>query len=199
MLRRFVLLALLWLVAAPAFAQPAVPGPAPVRVSLQTSAGPILLELDAEHAPLTTANFLRYVDQKRYDGSIIYRAMKMTGAGLIQGGIRDPRKWLPPVAHEPTTQTGLKHVEGVISMARGAPGTATTDFFIMTGPMPSLDARPDQPGDNLGFAAFGRVVEGMETVRRILDSPVSPTLGQGSMKGQMLEPTIQIVTARRVK
>lgn len=198
MLRRFVLLALFWFAAAPALAQPAPPA-TPVRVSLETSAGPILLELDAARAPVTTTNFLRYVDQKRYDGAVIYRALKMTGTGLIQGGIRDPRKWLPPVAHEPTTQTGLKHIEGAISMARGAPGTATTDFFIMTGPMPSLDARPDQPGDNLGFAAFGRVVEGMETVRRILDSPVSPTAGQGSMKGQMLDPTIQIITARRVK
>ena len=158
-----------------------------------------MLELDAAHAPVTTANFLRYVDQKRYDGAVFYRAMKLGDNGLIQAGIRDTRKWLPPIAHEPTTQTGIRHVQGVISMARGAPGSATTDFFILTGPMPSLDAHPEQSGDNLGFAAFGHVVEGMDVVRSILAAPTSPTKGEGVMKGQMLEPEVKIVAAKRVK
>jgi peptidyl-prolyl cis-trans isomerase A (cyclophilin A) len=201
MLRRFFLAALLAFSVSPAFAQPA-PQPANlavVRVSLETSAGTILLELDAAHAPVTTANFLRYVDQKKYDGAVFYRSMKLADTGLIQGGIRDPRKLLPPIAHEPTTQTGIKHVEGAISMARGAPGTATSDFFILTGPMPGLDAHPEQTGDNLGFAAFGHVVEGMDVVRSILSAPTSATKGEGVMKGQMLEPEVKIVAAKRVK
>ena len=202
MLRRIVLLALIWLLAAPAFAQPAAPAaPASgtVRVSLQTSAGTIVVELDAAHAPVTTANFLRYVDQKRLDDGIFYRSMKIGDAGLIQGGVRDARKLLPPIAHEPTTQTGIKHVEGTISMACGALNSATIDFFILAGPFPSLDAQPDKPGDNQGFAAFGHVVEGMEIVRSILVAPVSPTAGEGVMKGQMLEPPIRIITARRIR
>lgn len=200
MVRRFFLTALLCLAVSPAIAQPAPPpaSPAPVRVSLDTSAGTIVLELDAAHAPVTTANFLHYVDQKRYDGAVFYRAMKMTDTGLIQGGIRDPRKLLPPIAHEPTTQTGIKHETGAISMARGAPGTATSDFFILTGPMPGLDAHPEQAGDNLGFAAFGHVVEGMDVVRSILTAPTSSTKGEGVMKGQMLEPEVRIVAARRI-
>lgn len=190
----------------PATAQPETLAPAPaarpatVRVSLQTSAGPILLELEKERAPLTTANFLRYVDQKRLDGANFYRAVKVApGFGLVQGGVRnDPKRVLPPVAHEPTSKTGLTHSDGVISMARGAPGTANGDFFITVGAMQSLDANPDQPGDNLGFAAFGRVVEGMDVIRTILESPTSPTAGEGAMKGQMLAPPIRIVSARRL-
>ena len=83
-------------------------------------------------------------------------------------------------------------------MARGAPGTATSDFFIIVGDMSGLDAKPDQPGDNLGFAAFGHVIEGMDVVKKILTSPTSPTAGEGVMKGQMLAPKIAILRARRV-
>lgn len=183
---------------APAAAAPA-PKPATVRVSLQTSAGPILLEIESERAPVTSRNFLRYVDQKKLDGIAFYRASKVApGFGLIQGGVRnDPKKVLPAIAHEPTTVTGLSHVDGAIAMARGAPGTASGDFFITIGAMPTLDADPKQPGDNLGFAVFGRVVEGMEVVRAILDAPTSPTAGDGAMKGQMLSPPVKIVSARR--
>ena len=206
MFRRFAPLALLWLAIAPALAQPApapAPAPAPkpvtVRVSLQTSEGPIVLELEKERAPITTANFLRYVDQKRLDGASFYRAAKVAeGYGLIQGGLRnDPKRLFPPIAHEPTTKTGLTHVDGAISMARAAPGTASGDFFITIGAIPSMDADPAQPGDNQGFAVFGRVVEGMDIVRRILDAPTSPTEGEGAMKGQILATPIKIVTARR--
>ena len=214
MVRGLAALALIWLSVAPASAQmapaptpapaPAVapapaPKPATVKVSLQTSEGPILLELEKERAPLTTANFLRYVDQKRLDGTAFYRATKVAdGYGLIQGGVRnDPKKVLPPISHEPTSRTGLSHINGSISMARAEPGSATADFFITVGAMPSMDADPAQPGDNLGFAAFGCVVEGMDIVRRILDAPTSPTEGEGVMKGQMLAPPIRIITARR--
>lgn len=205
MFQRFASLALLWFCIGTASAQTAAPvAPAPVpatvRVVLTTSEGPIVLELEKERAPATTANFLRYIDTKRFDGTTFYRAMKLTPElGLIQGGLRnDPRKLFPPVAHEPTTQTGLSNKDGVISMARDKPGSATADFFISIGDLSSLDAKPDQPGDNLGFAAFGHVVEGMDLVRRIAAAPTSPTEGEGAMKGQMLAPTIRIVTARRV-
>jgi peptidyl-prolyl cis-trans isomerase A (cyclophilin A) len=209
MLIRFALAALI--VAAPLRAQappptpeapvpaPAVPKPATVRVDLTTSEGLIVLELEKERAPITTANFLRYVDQKRLDGSAFYRATKVQpGYGFIQGGIRnDPKRALPPIPHEPTTKTGLTHLDGTISMARLAPGSARGDFFITVGAVPSMDADPSQPGDNAGFAAFGHVVQGMDVIRHILDEPTSPIEGEGVMKGQMLAAPVKILSARR--
>lgn len=181
-------------------AAPALSAEASVRVRLVTADGAIVVELERA-APLTTANFLRYVDQKRFDGTSFYRATKVEGAaglGLIQGGVRgDPKRVLPPVAHEPTTRTGLAHVDGTISMARTTPGSARGDFFITLGAMSSLDASPQAVGDNQGFAAFGHVVEGLDVVRRILDEPTSPTAGEGVMRGQMLAKPIRILTARR--
>lgn len=179
------------------------PRPATVRVALQTSDGPIILELEKDRAPVTTANFLRYVDQKRFDGAAFYRAISMADDfGLIQAGvteIKPGQKLLPPIAHEPTTQTGLSHQTGTVSMARREQGTARSDFFITVGDMSSLDAHPDQPGDNAGFAAFGHVVEGMDVVLKIMRSPISPTLGEKEgMKGQMLENPVRILSARRV-
>lgn len=178
------------------------PSPAPaavpadlVRVTITTSEGPIVVALDRTHAPKTVANFLRYVDAKRLDGTVFYRAMKLwDGAGLVQFGLRnDPRKLFPPVAHEPTSQTGLSHTDGAISMAMGKPGTAAGDFFIIVGDVHTLDATATDPG----FAAFGKVVEGMDLVRRILQTPTSPTMGEGVMKGQMLDPTIKVLSVRR--
>jgi peptidyl-prolyl cis-trans isomerase A (cyclophilin A) len=160
-----------------------------VRVALDTDKGRIVLALDRAHAPATTANFLRYVDAKRFDGVTFYRAMNVGGGnGLIQAGIRNSRLLYPPVKHEPTSETGLKHDAGAVAMANFGPGTAQSDFFILTGPMPALDA---------GFAVFGRVVEGMDVVKSILASPVSATKGEGSMKGQILEPPVAIKTVRR--
>lgn len=178
------------------------PKPATVLVTLTTSEGPIVLELEKERAPVTTANFLRYVDLKRYDGQTIYRALNMgEDFGLIQGGVtvmKPGQKQIPAIAHEPTTQTGLSHRTGTISMARGAPGTARSDFFIVVGNMSSLDAHPEQAGDNLGFAAFGHVVEGMDLVLKIMRSPISATLGEReNMKGQMLDVPVKILSARR--
>ena len=203
---RFVALALLCLSFSPFHAQaapppaPAVaPKPATVRVTLQTGEGPIVLELEKERAPVTTANFLRYVDEKRFDGIGFYRATKVgEGYGLIQGGARnDPKLLLPPIAHEATSATGLSHVDGAISMARAEPGSATADFCLTVGELTSLDADPKLAGDNLGFAVFGRVVEGMDIVRRILGAPTSPTEGEGAMKGQMLASPVVVSTARR--
>jgi len=191
---RWLLLVLAALVAAPAIAQPA-----PVRVALETAEGRILVELDVAHAPVTAANFLRYADAGRLDGIDFYRAMK-TGpqSGLVQAGVRDSSRLFPPIAHEPTSETGLSHVDGALSMARFAPGSATADFSIMVGPQLYLDAGPGSGGDGLGYAVFGRVVEGMDVVRRILAAPTSPTEGEGVMRGQMLSPRIRISTARRV-
>ena len=199
--------------AAPAFAQatpPAAPtaqAPAPkedlVPVALDTSLGRIVIALDRGRAPITSANFLHYVDTHRYDGQNFYRAMHLTpgegGGGLIQGGITtDARKLFPPIALEPTSQTGLHNVAGAISMAAAGPGTARADFFILLSDMPGLDAG-GPGGDANGFAAFGHVIEGMDVVKKIWDAPLSPTKGEGMMKGQMLDPPVKIVHAERVK
>ena len=201
------LLAALFL-AVPAVAQdaPAAP-PAPERVwktetvRLETAAGPIVIALEVERAPITAANFLKYVDQKKFDGATFYRALTFAGRpdlGLVQGGAKsDPKRLLPPIKHEPTTQTGLSHTEGAVSMARGAVGSAQGDFFIILGNLNSLDANPAAQGDNQGFAVFGRVVEGMDVVKTILAAPVSATEGVGAMKGQMIAQPIPIKSARR--
>lgn len=176
-----------------------------VYVSLITEAGVITLDLDPTHAPLTTANFLKYVDRKLLDGATFYRAMHLDwgegASGLLQGGLRsDPAKILPPVVHEPTSATGILHKAGTISMARYAPGTATADFTIMISDMSGLDARPDAEDaeSRAGFAAFGHVAAGMDVVRKIWEAPRSPTAGEGVMKGDMLEQPVRIVSARRV-
>ncbi len=168
-----------------------------VPVVLTTTAGTITLAIEVERAPVTSANFLAYVDQKRLDGTAFYRAFHWDNGlpgGFIQGGTQnDPKRILKPVPHEPTSKTGLSHLEGVISMAQAAPGTATGDFFIIIGDMRGFDARDKDPG----FAAFGRVIAGMDTIRAIWDAPRSPTAGEGVMKGQMLAPVVKILTARR--
>ena len=197
--RRTFLAAAAATAASPALAQAPA---APVRVKLETGDGPIVLELYPDKAPITAGNFLRYVDGKRFDGATFYRASKVPNApefGLIQGGVQnDPARVLKPIAHEPTTKTGLSHTDGVISMGRTNPGTATSDFFIVLGDMTYMDADPKQPGDNLGFAAFGKVVEGMDTARKILAEPTSQTAGVGVMKGEMLAKPVKIISARRV-
>lgn len=200
MLRRALLFTL---AATLATAQTAPPPPAPPpaalpRVAIETSEGRIVVELETTRAPITAANFLRYVDGKRLDGVEFYRAVRVQpDFGFVQFGVRNaPKRVLPPIKHEPTTQTGVKHLDGTLSIARNAPGTAQGDFTIMVGDQPSLDANQTKPGDNQGYAAFGRVVEGMDVVRRILESPKSPDAPP--FKGEMLAPPVKIVTARRV-
>jgi peptidyl-prolyl cis-trans isomerase A (cyclophilin A) len=182
-------------------APPATPKPVLVRVVLTTSLGQVTLDLEKTRAPITTANFLRYVDGKRLDGVTFYRRVVVAGwpnLGFVQFGTsNDPKRSLPPIAHEPTTKTGLTHDEGVISMARLAPGTARGDFFIMMGATPYMDSDPSRAVEREGYAAFGKVVDGMEILRKIQASPTSPTKGVGVMKGQMLEPPIRILTVRR--
>ena len=181
-------------VALPAFAQ-ASPDADTIRIALDTDKGRIVLALDQTHAPVTTANFLKYVESGRFNGEGFYRALKYGGGGLIQGGITsDARKLYPAIAHEPTNVTGLKNKAWTVAMANSGPGTARSDFFIMTTDVPAFDAK----ADDVGFAAFGKVIEGQEVVKAILSAPVSPTKGEGSMKGQMLEPMVKIVKAERL-
>jgi peptidyl-prolyl cis-trans isomerase A (cyclophilin A) len=208
MKHRIVAAAFIAALAAPAFAQSSAPpasatATAPkedlVPVAIDTSVGRIVVALDRAHAPITTANFLHYVDTHRFDGQSFYRAMHQEGGGLIQAGITsDSRKLFPAIAHEPTSQTGLHNVAGAISMANGGPGTARSDFFILLADMPGLDAG-GPGGDANGFAAFGHVTEGMDIVKKIYESPVPPTKGSGAMKGQMLDPPVKILHAERVK
>lgn len=184
----------------------AAPQPVPdrARVRLSTTQGDIDLELDGRRAPVTTANFLAYVDQHRFDGITFYRASRTPGTrgrGFIQGGIRrNYRRMLNPIRHEPTSETGLRHVDGTISMARTTPGSAMGDFFIILGDMPAMDAGGgnSESGDDEGYAAFGRVTGGMDVVRRILAAPTVPNAGRGAMRGQMLTDQVTITTARRL-
>jgi peptidyl-prolyl cis-trans isomerase A (cyclophilin A) len=211
MIIRFLAAALLALLAAPALSQTApAAAEAPARqtefvpVAIDTSLGRIVIGLDKVHAPITTANFLHYVDTHRFDGETFYRSMHTSDAkgadgGLIQAGVRsNALKLYPPIAHEPTSQTGLHNVAGAISMANAGPGTARADFFILLSDMPGLDAG-GYGGDANGFAAFGHVIEGMDVVKKIWASPVSATKGEGAMKGQMLEPPVKIIKAERLK
>ena len=212
MKHRFLAVALIVAAASPLFAQPAAQPSTPdssaqspkedlVPVAIDTSLGRIVVALDRGRAPVTTANFLHYVDTHRFDGQNFYRAMHMEGApdsGLIQGGITtDARKLFPPIAHEPTSATGIHNVAGSISMANAGPGTARADFFILLSDMPGLDAN-GPGGDANGFAAFGHVIEGMDVVKKIYASPVSPTKGTAEMKGQMLDPPVRIIKATRL-
>lgn len=182
---------LLAAVAVPAFAQAPSTTADVVPVEIDTSLGKIVIALDQKHAPLTTANFLRYVDAHKFDGETFYRAMPYGSGGLVQGGIRDSRKLNPPVAFESSAQTGIHNTTGAIAMAANAPGDAQSDFFIETTDIPAFD------GLN-GFAAFGHVVEGMDVVKQILAAPVSATQGEGPMKGEMLDPPVKIVKMVRV-
>jgi peptidyl-prolyl cis-trans isomerase A (cyclophilin A) len=178
-----------------------VPTPALPRVDIATSAGPIVVEVDTVHAPITAKNFLAYVDQHKLDGEHFYRIVKVQDAfGFVQFGVNgDPKRVLPPIKHEPTTLTGLHHTSGTLSIARLGPGTAQGEFTIMVGDQrPSFDADPSKPGDNLGYAAFGHVVEGMDVVTTILDGAVDPqaTL-RGAFKGEVPQQPVTILSARR--
>ena len=192
--------------AVPAYAKPStVPLPDKVRIALTTDLGPIVVEVDVKHAPASATNFVRYAETKRFDGIAFYRAMRLKWGeqpnGLIQAGTRgDPKRNLPPIAHEPTNQTGILHKAGTLSMARYAPGTATGDFSIMVSDQPGLDAQPDStdPEAKAGYAAFGQVIEGMDVVKAIYAAPISETEGEGIMRGQMLANPVKIITARRL-
>lgn len=175
-----------------------------VSVVLTTELGAITIALETERAPVTARNFLRYVDEKRFDGTVFYRAMRLDREprpnGLLQGGTQfDPKRILPPIAHEPTTQTGLTHTHGALSMAMGEPGSANGDFSIMIEDQTGLNADPaaSDPVWKNGYAVFGYVVEGMDVVAAIHGTAIDPDKGEGWMKGEMLARPVKIISARR--
>ena len=209
--RYFLMVTAMTMTALPALAQtsveqPAAPAAVPVpilaiqHVTLTTTMGAIVIALEVERAPVSAANFLRYVDAHRFDGIGFYRALDLgRGYGLIQAGTKGlPAISFPPIAHEPTSQTGLSHVDGAISWARLTPGSARGDFFIIIGNLASLDAQdPALGGDPDGFAVFGRVVRGMDVVRAIMTLPTDPNAGEGVMRGQMIAAPPRIEHAAR--
>jgi cyclophilin family peptidyl-prolyl cis-trans isomerase len=181
------------------------PQAASTSVVLTTSLGAITIALETGRAPVTAGNFLRYVDEKRFDGTTFYRAVHLPGDvqpnGLLQGGTRnDPKRIRPPIAHEPTNETGLTHTHGSVSMAMNAPGTADGDFFIMVEDQTGFDADPkaSDPAWRAGFPAFGYVTSGMEVVAAIHAAARDPDAGEGVMKGEMLAEPVKIISARRV-
>jgi cyclophilin family peptidyl-prolyl cis-trans isomerase len=171
----------------------------PIRVVIQTDQGALEVELDAARAPNTVANFLRYVDAKFYDGGRFHRTVmpdnqpdNKVKIEVIQAGINPAKakEEFPSIKLERTRDTKLAHKDGTISMARDGPDTATSDFFICIGDQPELDFGGTRNPDGQGFAAFGRVVSGMDIVRKIQ---------QASADGQTLTPPIRILTVRRTR
>ena len=145
-------------------------------IVIETELGNITIELFEKQAPVTTNNFIKYIDEKRYIGTTFYRVVTPKNQPLskikievIQGGLYEDNhlQALPPIVHESTKETGILHKDGVISMARYEPGTATFEFFICVGDQPSLDFGGGRNSDNHGFAAFGKVIDGMDVVRKI--------------------------------
>ena len=169
----------------------------PVRVLLQTEKGDIEVELDAAKAQVTVGNYLRYVDGHFYDGGRFHRTVKLDNQPkndvkieVIQAGVNQDKgkKEFPPIKLERTRDTKIKHVDGTISMARNGPDTATGDFFICIGPQPELDFGGKRNPDGQGFAAFGKVVKGMDVVKKIQAAPA---------EGQTLTPPVKILKAMR--
>jgi peptidyl-prolyl cis-trans isomerase A (cyclophilin A) len=169
------------------------------RVTVETELGQIVIEIDTVRAPITAANFLKYVDAELYDGGRFHRTVRTepdnqpqnaVKIDVIQAGANPARtiEYFQPLAHEPTSQTKLTHVDGVVSMARAQVNTARDQFFICIGDQRELDAGGKRNADGHGFAAFGRVVSGMDVVRRIHASPSS---------GQTLTPPVRILRIRR--
>jgi peptidyl-prolyl cis-trans isomerase A (cyclophilin A) len=151
------------------------------RVLLQTDSGKIILELYPQQAPVSVANFLRYIDENRFTEACFYRVVRIDNQPndeikieVIQGGLKEDNHphSLPAIIHESTAQTGILHKDGVMSMARNEPGTASSEFFICVNDQPELDFGGRRNPDGQGFAAFGRVIEGMDVVRKIQAQPV---------------------------
>ena len=174
--------------------------PVKPRVLITTNHGTILVEIEAQKAPITSTNFLRYVDTGGYDGGSFFRASRDPGApkqGTIVGAPNPKTHPFPPIRHESTTKTGLRHVTGTLSLGRFGPNTATNNFFICASPEPYLDAHPGAPGDNLGFAAFGQVIQGMAVVHTILGLPTDGKTRFADQRGQWLKPPVPILSMRR--
>jgi peptidyl-prolyl cis-trans isomerase A (cyclophilin A) len=170
---------------------------------LTTALGAIEVAVDLAHAPISAGDFLKYVDHRLFDRSAFYRTVRPDNdinpvkIDVIQGGLVNDRKLLPPIPHEPTSKTGLHHRNGTISTARDKPGTGSAGaFFICIGDQPELDFGGRRNPDRQGFAAFGQVVHGMDVVRAIWRSKTAPP--DGGMGAQKLMPPIEIVSAKRI-
>lgn len=170
------------------------------RVIVHSNAGDIILELYPEAAPKTVANFLRYVDAGHYRDSSFYRVVRLDNQShqpvkieVIQGGmgIIEAPPPFSPIAHETTRDSGIQHLAGTISMSRLEPGSASSEFFICVTDQPALDFGGKRYPDGQGFAAFGRVVSGMEVVRRI-QAGATDHSDSGYARGQMLQEPVQI-------
>jgi peptidyl-prolyl cis-trans isomerase A (cyclophilin A) len=189
-----VLLGLLVFLCLPVFAQKPADK---VRLVLQTELGNVEVEIYPAKAPLTAANFLQYVDGGFYDGGVVHRTVKPDNQPnnqikieVIQASINAEKKSFAPIKLERTNQTGLKHVNGAISMARSGPDSATSDFFICIGAQPELDFGGQRNPDGQGFAAFGKVTKGMDVVKKLQQAPA---------EGQRLKPPIKILSLKRKK
>lgn len=176
------------------------------RIMMTTSQGDIEIELYPDKAPITAGNFLRLVDGGHLDGATFYRVVTYENDNgnpkieVIQGGLGDERQSpFEPIDHETTEQTEILHGDGVISMARGDVGTASSEFFICIGDQPALDYGNTRNPDRQGFAAFGRVVKGMEVVRRIDRLPADAPSDSDYTRGQILTNPVKIIRVRRVK
>jgi len=188
----------------PAHAQAPTPKPKPHPVvAFETDKGTIEVEVDAVHAPITAANFLRYVDAKFFDGGLINRAVRPDNTVRhdieiqvvqFQTDAAREKEEFPPIPLERTSVTGLTHVNGTVSMARGGPDTATGSFAIVIGDQPSMDFGGRRNPDGQGFAAFGHVVRGMDVVKAIQASPTGQTGPYGT---ESLTPPIKILKAYR--
>jgi peptidyl-prolyl cis-trans isomerase A (cyclophilin A) len=165
---------------------------------IQTSLGTITVELYPDKAPVTVANFLKYVDAHLYDSSTFFRAVRLDNQPnnpvkieVIQGGNVDSLKQFPPIPMETTEQTKLLHLDGTISMARSTPASATCSFFICINDQPSLDFGGKRNPDGQGFAAFGKVISGMDIVRKI--QQLYPK------QEQYFKPPVTIITISRIQ
>jgi len=149
-----------------------------VRTRVETEAGSFVVEVDPEVAPVTVAHYLAHVDRQLLDGGAVYRIVTLANQGpetrhkieVVQWGMNRPDDRpppLPPIAHETTRQSGLRHLDGTVSMARAQPGSATAEYFVCVGDQPELDFGGGRNPDGLGFAAFGRVVAGMDVIRAL--------------------------------
>ena len=165
---------------------------------IKTALGNITIELYPSKAPVTVANFLKYVDAHLYDTSSFFRAVTLNNQPnnavkieVIQGGNVDSLKEFPPIKMETTEQTGLLHKDGIISMARSAPASATSSFFICINDQPALDYGGKRNPDGQGFAAFGKVIKGMEVVKKI--QWLYPD------QGQYFKPPVTIISITRIQ
>jgi peptidyl-prolyl cis-trans isomerase A (cyclophilin A) len=180
------------------------PAAVAVVVVFETEFGAITMEIDSARAPITAANFLKYVDGKFYDGGVINRAVRPDNTVRhdveiqiiqFQSDSARRREMFSPIPLERTSVTGLKHVNGALSMARNGPDTATSSFSIMIGDQPSLDFGGVRNADGQGFAVFGRVIAGMDVVKKIQESKTSD--GPGAYRTETLDPPIKIISAKR--